>query len=184
MIPGFDEVYKLTDTISSETAFSKEESFAFYMALAGLDPGSTILEVGCEFGRSTSILAQMAVAEGHRLVLIEPIVRPELIAMLAALRVCYTLHAMPTDATTYDELPYVVDFLHIDGDHSRDAVQLDCEKLLPLVVPGGLACFHDYGRESLPEVKPAVDAALALNVDGEVWEQAGMVGTLKIVVRR
>jgi hypothetical protein len=50
-----------------------------------------------------------------------------------------------------------IDLIHIDGDHSYEAVTLDCELWLPKVVPGGYACFDDYGHTSLPEVFEAVN---------------------------
>ena len=50
-----------------------------------------------------------------------------------------TTHARVT--TLLDGRP--VDFLFIDGDHSRDGVWQDFHMYSPLVAPGGLIAFHD-----------------------------------------
>lgn len=50
-----------------------------------------------------------------------------------------------------------IDFLFIDGDHSYEAVKLDCELWLPLLKSGGYVAFHDYWNVHKPGVKQAVD---------------------------
>jgi GT2 family glycosyltransferase len=48
-------------------------------------------------------------------------------------------------------------FAHIDGNHEAAYVRSDFERLWPLVVPGGVIAFDDYGHD-LPEVTDTVDA--------------------------
>ena len=57
--------------------------------------------------------------------------------------------------------PLPVAMVFVDGEHDLDGVQGDAVAWLPHIRPGGIIAFHDYGRESLPNVKDAVDAVMA-----------------------
>lgn len=46
-----------------------------------------------------------------------------------------------------------LDFLFIDGDHSREGVWADFELYAPLVRPGGLIAFHDVSEDTYPAVE-------------------------------
>ena len=46
-----------------------------------------------------------------------------------------------------------LDFLFIDGDHSREGVWADFELYSPLVRPGGLIAFHDVSEHTYPAVE-------------------------------
>jgi predicted O-methyltransferase YrrM len=48
---------------------------------------------------------------------------------------------------------HAVDFLFIDGDHSRDGVWKDFEMYSPLVRPGGLIAFHDVSQVTAPSTE-------------------------------
>lgn len=52
-----------------------------------------------------------------------------------------------------------VDFVFIDGDHSREGVAEDIELWRPLIKKGGWIGGHDYDHPDFPGVKEAVDAA-------------------------
>jgi predicted O-methyltransferase YrrM len=58
-------------------------------------------------------------------------------------------------------------FAHIDGNHSARYVRSDFERVWPLVAPGGVVAFDDYGHD-LPVVTDTVDALRA--------EHAGEIG--------
>jgi len=49
-----------------------------------------------------------------------------------------------------------VAFAHIDGNHSAEYVRSDFERVWPLVVPGGVVAFDDYGHD-LPVVTETID---------------------------
>jgi predicted O-methyltransferase YrrM len=50
-----------------------------------------------------------------------------------------------------DEIPAVVDFMFIDGDHSWRGIETDWAIVMKHLRPGGVACFHDTNahREKL-----------------------------------
>src|SRR5213592_1107799 len=68
----FDEVMTFTRTVSSADAFRDEECRRYYEILDSLDPGSLIVEVGLEFGRSSSVALQVAKAKQLRYRGIDP----------------------------------------------------------------------------------------------------------------
>lgn len=66
------------------------------------------------------------------------------------------------------------DFAFIDAFHETEAVLRDADLVLPLVVPGGLIAFHDYGRFGVAD---AVD--LLCSEQRVYWVE--MIETLAIV---
>ena len=62
------------------------------------------------------------------------------------------------------DLEIEIDLLHIDGNHSYEAVTADIRMWVPKIKPGGYVCFHDYFitkyRERVLGVGRAVDEAL------------------------
>ena len=61
------------------------------------------------------------------------------------------------DSATVDLPTEHVAFAHIDGNHSPEYVRGDFERLWPLVPPGGVVAFDDYGHD-LPQVTETIDA--------------------------
>jgi glycosyltransferase involved in cell wall biosynthesis len=51
----------------------------------------------------------------------------------------------------------ILDFVYIDGDHSKDGVQQDIRAWFPKVRDGGIIAGHDYGHANFPGVKQVVD---------------------------
>src|SRR5713226_6412212 len=72
MIPTFDEVMRLTSTISSYEVFQPAECEAMYDTLLQLPDGATIVEVGCDFGRSSSLIFQLAKAKNFLTIHVDP----------------------------------------------------------------------------------------------------------------
>lgn len=61
-----------------------------------------------------------------------------------------------TEAANSLRVPDKVDFVFVDGDHSRAATLADCRAWLPHVKPGGWIGGHDYDRFSDDGVRSAV----------------------------
>lgn len=179
---SYEQVMKVTADVSAPAAFEEPCCRLMYDTVSSLQPGSTIVEVGVEYGRSTSILAQVAKDQDHRLILIDPFVDPlsgvKAMEMLCRIGCEFTLHKMPTAhlGQRYDG----VHLVHIDGDHTREGITLDCNYWLPWLHVRGYACFHDYARDSLPEVMPTVDSY----VRNDAWEEIGHANTLLVMRRK
>jgi len=66
-----------------------------------------------------------------------------------------------------------VAFLFIDTSHNAETVFCELDAWLPLMVPGAVLVFHDYGwDERYPDYTPAIDRRLAQG-DWELLEQVG-----------
>jgi predicted O-methyltransferase YrrM len=63
------------------------------------------------------------------------------------------IHKRFRDCTSSD-IPEVLDFVYIDGDHSYSEVQRDLVKAVEFVKPFGVVCGHDY---QMPDVRKAVE---------------------------
>jgi SAM-dependent methyltransferase len=150
-----------------------------------------ILEVGCFTGRTSALLAHF-VQTLHRpapLTFVDPFLpqfmpgfdmhaaKREFMRRLNEIGTPYRLVEKRTIDTTPADRPPSIDLLHVDGDHSRVAVETDLRLLLPLVRPGGIACFHDYGRAAF-EVTGVVDE---LCWD---WDVIGTFGTVRACQKR
>lgn len=64
------------------------------------------------------------------------------------------------DPEVLENIPKEIDFLLIDGAHSKEACVLDTKNYVPRLTSGGIAFFHDY--RSCPGVKEAIHEAKEL----------------------
>lgn len=177
----FEEIWKLTGPLGHWPTFWEHESGLLYKCLCQLPPNSTLVEIGCEFGRSTSILAQVARDQGHSLTLIDPYINANrensikcCADMLKQVGAPYTFHHMRTDEVPLDKLPTSIDLLHVDGGHYRAELWYDLTVVAVRVRSGGFLCCHDYGESSQGDVNACVDEFVAL--DG--WTRFDHVGGL------
>lgn len=179
MIP-FNEVMNLTSTISSHTAFEDEECRAYYDLAASLAPGSTIVEIGLQFGRSSSIVLQVAKDQGHHYIGVDPFIEPPeaeqaWVEMADRVGAVYRLEVVTSQQWAGLYHPTPIDLALIDGDHSYQGVTTDIGIIAPRIAPGGYMCFHDYGRDSLPEVYAAIS-----DWGGAGFTYVGTYGTLGV----
>jgi hypothetical protein len=95
----------------------------------------------------------------------------EWISQMHALGHPFTLHMCRSSSLDLDG---DLDLLYIDGDHTEAGIVADCSQHLLNVSIGGYVLFHDYGRDSLPEVKPTTDRFMR----PEYWAPAGTARTM------
>lgn len=89
---------------------------------------------------------------------------------------CVTLIRADSRAHSW-QLP--IDVLHVDGDHSYDAVKADLEKFSPFLSSRGLLIADDYDQ-SHPEVKRAVDDFIGAHPQYRIvdrYEENGIAGS-------
>src|SRR5882724_6510928 len=72
MIPTFSEVMALTSTVSCMEVFQPAECQAMYDTLLQLPDGATVVEVGCDYGRSSSLIFQLARAKNFLTIHVDP----------------------------------------------------------------------------------------------------------------
>lgn len=177
----FETLYRdYVEKCSHETAFNKEEAKALYDLASNLPEASNIVEIGVEFGRSTTVLGQVSKERGHKFVAIDawlgeysPQARKHVEDVLIkewGLPIRLWSQKSGDVARMYLDR---INLIHIDGDHTYDGVMEDCKKWLPKVAPDGYVCFDDYGHDSLPEVYAAVSDYMKDNPDWDFVERVG-----------
>jgi predicted O-methyltransferase YrrM len=185
----FEEVFHLTKDIGSAVTFEAPECKAYFDVLMSLPEGSDILEIGGQFGRSSSIALQVAKEKGHHYYLIDPFIDPPE-AIFAwctiAKRIGHPFVLICEDSKTVPEAQSDCDLdcVLVDGNHWEEYVKSDIDRYVRHINPGGYALFHDYGYQPLPHVYPTVNAAM---VEGELaadFDQLPTVGTLGIFRRK
>src|SRR6266849_3151197 len=168
MIPTFDEVMCLTNTISSYEVFQPAECEAMYDTLLLLPDGATIVEVGCDFGRSSSLIFQVAKAKNFLTIHIDPWLdlpdRASEWMKVMCERCSYhpfiLLRMTTVQATTHimQLTTNGIDLAFIDGSHDQEVVEDDLWEVASRVKPGGFLTAHDYPSAGVSE---AVDPFVA-----------------------
>ena len=174
----FSDAMVLTRTISSPTAFDDQECERFWDLLVQVPEDGIVVEIGCQLGRSSSLVLQAAKDRGFLSVHIDPwTVQPDFARQWHALAweidVPHCVFQMRTDQVLDIEWPVGIDLLLIDGDHTADGVRKDLG-MAERIKPGGILTAHDWMRDSLPDV----ETVLAPFVTDGRWEDLGAAGTL------
>lgn len=181
------KVKDVYDLYGSSHAYGLEELEIVAKAILNFVPdGGTIVEIGSQFGVSAALFLTMAKEHDYRVYCIDPFtfelsgeqdVGPRFMRAMLTLKSPFATLAM-TSAQALERgfIPRVFEVVHIDGDHSKAGVTLDCDLYLPKLIPGGVAIFHDYGRCGTPDVQPVVDSFT------EGWEVLAKDG-LKVAIK-
>lgn len=171
--------------VGSETAFTDEEATLYYNTLMGnVQEGASVLEIGCQYGRSTCVMVEAAQQNDLQVYLCDSYMQEcsveaakSLIEMLVSTKVYFVLYRM---ASMYYSNTRRHGLILIDGDHSYQGVKQDIIVARRNMTNGGILCFHDYQRPGLPDVTRAVDEYLA-TYKPEWVKQAGSLLVVKEV---
>lgn len=147
-----------------------------------------VVEVGCQLGRSSSLIEQAKKLRGYRSIHIDPYTDQEEYAKGWIEMMCkvggrdrsFTLLCMRTEQADWhlrQLCGYVnngmyhgdIDLAFIDGDHLYDAVRIDMQLVASKVKPGGYLVAHDYTRPEFPGVEKAIHEFTAQSR----WEYLG-----------
>lgn len=183
-VKTFEEVMQLTRTVSSPTALSDEEAGALYRACCAVAENGLVIEIGCQLGRSSSLIAQMAEELAFDSIHVDPFTDQldflrqwhEMMWKIRGRDHAYTHLCMRTDQAIFLLMDMIFDLAYIDGDHEYPGVMTDLEMVGARIKVGGLLCMHDYGRDSLPGVAMAAHDYLK----HDQWEQVEMAGTMGV----
>lgn len=184
MSKTFEDVMKFTAGVSSSTALDDSEARALYDACIQVPRGGLVIEVGCEFGRSSSVIGQMAQEGGFRTVHIDPYTEhpeylPIWMRMMRMVSSEFAFLCMKTEEAGWhlERLSRDgVDFAFLDGDHDYEGITTDLRIVAGRIRPGGLLACHDYRRDSLPDVSRAISKYM----ENGLWEEVGTFGTLGV----
>ena len=160
----FEEAYAVTSHMCPDVyTFEEPECRKYWELLTQLDPTSVVVEIGLQFGRSSTLVAQVAKEIGFQHIGIDPFIDPPSAEgvwtrNMEGLNHCPTLLNMfSNDPRIRRMLPQIVDIALIDGDHWETGWKSDIELLQGRIRhEAGALLFHDYGV-NLPRVYPRVD---------------------------
>ncbi len=180
--PSLSEVMQLTRTVSSATAFSDIECAKLYELCCEQHALSNVVEIGCQLGRTSSIIAQVGKTVGYHSIHIDPYTSQyeylgPWIKMMHEIGNPFTFLCMRTDqAFRWLDAIDIIDLLLIDGDHTTHGVKTDCMVAGELVRVGGYLLGHDYANVGLSEVGQVL-TAYAMEPK---WEKIGVFDTLGV----
>lgn len=173
----FEAIYNIVvETNGSEAAFSRGECEALAKFMHELPPGASIVEIGVQFGRSTTVLGCIAKEKGFNVTLVdnwlEDVSTPARKNIEAQIeKYKWPVAKLWMDSNFASKLyEGKIDLIHIDGDHNYEGVLSDCEHWLSKVNRGGYVLFDDYGHDSLPGVWKACKEYFA---EHKNWEFIG-----------
>lgn len=147
----------------------------------------SIVEFGSFHGRSTRALADNLPSDMGRIWAVDPwngdyeLEDGQILQAVNTFVMPYFLHnlkdhidkktVIPTRGFSFTfKLPITVDMVFIDGDHRYESVVKDIHKALSLLRKGGIICGHDYGFNTWPGVKRAVDELLSdVKIEDTIW---------------
>lgn len=190
----FEALYNdRVERCSHETAFNKEEAKALFDLLYTLPEQATIVEIGVEFGRSTTVIGSVAKEREFTFIAIDAWLgeySPQARAHVENILIKEWRLPIVLISTTSGNVWNVfadggyplLDLVHVDGDHEYAGVLADCNMWGPLVKVDGYLVFDDYGHDSLPDVYRAVQDYMNENKDR--WEFVGRYGNKLGVFRK
>jgi hypothetical protein len=164
---AFSDVHGQGSNIVHTCTYSEPELRALAKCLVELPMNSRVVEIGTFAGRTASLYFQLQKDLNLDIHLIDNLTWHPETAMGVFNKMIATYFSDSSYVfykTTSQELgkswDLPINFLHVDGDHSFEGVQSDCELWLPHMVSGGMIGFHDIvdgsGNQHLPVAK-AID---------------------------
>ena len=163
MLPSFDAIYKKVEECSSENAFHRDEAQCLYDYVSKIKSSQIVVELGIEWGRSTTVIAELAAANNFTHIAIDNFCQEygqQYRAFQYERKMKYgwknTQIREMDSARSAEYFGKRAAFLFIDADHEYESVIRDTLAWLPKVKANGLLMFHDYARDSLPGVYKAV----------------------------
>jgi hypothetical protein len=180
----FEEVYAVTNRLVPDVrTFSEAECRRYFDLLMALPPQSAVVEIGLQFGRSSSIVAQVAKELDLFHFGIDPFIDPpdayeawsNLMRSFGHRVICNRFPST-TEGIIF---PSSVKLALIDGDHWEAGVLNDIRLMAPVINPGGRMLFHDYGI-NLPNVYPSVNPGLVRANMPDGWIEEDRTDTLGV----
>ena len=183
-VPNFNDIMLVTRDINPSAAIHDTEAWMIYQCCTQVPKDGLVVEVGCQMGRSSSIIIQMAQAIGFHNVHIDPYTEQptwlnEWTQMAyrvgGAWEHAFTLLCMRTEQADWHLSKFgEIDVAFIDGDHESNSVEVDMKLVAERIKEGGVLLAHDYACETWSGVKKAIDAYIT----PAKWESLGLFHTV------
>ena len=181
----FEEVYNKVEESSHEVAFNKGEAQKLYELLMELPKRSNVVEIGIQYGRSTTVFAEVSKLRSHHFTAIDPWVedvseeaKGHVYSQMSKYDWKFDLISKKSH-DAFKKYHKKIDLIHIDGDHTYEGVMTDMKDWCPKVKSGGYILFDDYGHDSLPEVFKAVSEYMIPDYYDYVGRYGDKLGVFK-----
>lgn len=158
-----EALWKNTDAIGSGTDFFRDEVELYARLLGELPDNPAVLELGLQWGRSSSVVFQSLTKV--RYVGVDPFIGenrdPEAwkqnVLKFVREGSVSLVGGFSHDAIGYIQKEGPYDLALIDADHRYGSCLCDLYLVAPHVLLGGWLLVHDYASQLWPDVKRAVD---------------------------
>jgi predicted O-methyltransferase YrrM len=158
---SFEEVMQITGNTHGSATLMDKEAKVLYDACLTIPTGGMAIEVGCQLGRSSSIISQLSYQIGYDCIHIDPYTRqPEWMKLWMEMM----YHLGPQDHQRFALLCMrtaqaenilknfaPIDLAYIDGDHEYAGVVTDLKLVADKVKRGGMLVVHDYHPTDDPQ---------------------------------
>jgi predicted O-methyltransferase YrrM len=158
----YEFAMELSRPIAAISAMIEPECEALFNACMEVPIGGTVIEVGCQLGRSSCIILAAAKQRDFFSYHIDPYYEnpeygPRWLERVMVMNHPFALLRMRTG----EALPYLskiglIDLAFVDGDHSYEAVKVDMQVVASKIRSGGLLLAHDCGHVHFPGVLQAI----------------------------
>jgi predicted O-methyltransferase YrrM len=184
----FQQVMDITCTVSAPDALQDVECKALYDTLLRIPPCGIVVEIGCQLGRSSSIIAQVQQVVKYHTIHIDPYTeQPEYLRSWITTmwkiggsdREFVFLCMRTAQAEWLLSKIGEVDLVFVDGDHEYPSVMTDLHLVGDRVKRGGYLTAHDFSNEGLPGVKQAISEYIDLS-----WHEIGIFGSLGVWLKK
>jgi len=181
----------ITKDVSAAAALTDTECRAFWNCCLIVPKGGLVVEVGCQYGRSSSLIGQGRRLAGYRSIHIDPYSvavdghmedQPDVLVswsrMMLSCSGVFTLLCMKTEQAEWHLQRLCcdgIDLAFIDGDHDGPAVTIDMYAVGSRVKRGGRMMCHDYTHPHFQGLRDAIDAFTLIG-----WEKEGQFDSLGI----
>lgn len=125
-----------------------EEAKLMYNLLIELGSNAEVVELGCFYGRSSTVIGEASKIAGFHFTCVDAFVingedvenhfRKHILANYNCSLVKNTTNAA---IKSWDK---EIDYIFIDANHAPEGIEADCKNWLPFVKTEGIAQFHDY----------------------------------------
>lgn len=186
---SFETVMKKTGNCHATATLMDNEAKLLYDCVRQIPKGGIMVETGCQLGRSSSLISQLAYDIGFDDLHIDPYTRQpgwmkEWMDMMYHLgphdHQKFTLLCMRTEqAAGILARLGPIDMAYIDGDHERAGVLIDLRLIADKVKSGGMLCVHDYSPDQMPVYSfQGVVEAMDIYLKSELWEKVDQAGEM------
>ena len=180
--------FKVTD-IPSYTL--PGELTALYQLAEASPDGAQVLEIGSHLGKSACFIASGLAHKNAKLYCVdtwqnqtmpegEMDTFPKFETNIRNFRDIIHPIRKHSELLEQKDMPSILDFVFIDGDHSYNGAKNDFNKIKEIISLGGIVAFHDAVSPHFPGVVRVIGEALA---SGE-WAMGGQVDTLLWIFRK